>query len=217
MTKLHADSIVKSYGDRRILTDIYVSCGIGEIVGLLGRNGSGKSTLLKIIFGSLSADYRYVKVGDNYIKGIYDGSDLIKYLPSDDFLPSHIKVRKIIDLFCNARNASLIAIHPVIRPHLDKKCRELSGGERRFLEILLIIYSDARYILLDEPFNGISPIYIEEIKILIKEQSSGKGVIMTDHSYRNILAVATRTVLLHEGAIREIKNAEDLKYWSYIP
>ena len=214
---MHVDSVIKSFGTRQVLTDVFLSCSQGEILGLLGRNGAGKSTLLKIIFGSLFADRKFVKIGDKIINGVFDNRNLVKYLPQNHFLPNHIKVITIIALFCDKENASQIKDNDLIKPMLDKKTYQLSGGEKRLLEILLIIHSNARYILIDEPFNGIAPIYKEDIKNLIREHSKNKGFIITDHDYRNILDVATRIVLIHDGGTKQIKNEDELKHWGYIP
>lgn len=217
MCKMHVDSVIKSFGTRQVLTDIFLSCSQGEILGLLGRNGAGKSTLLKIIFGSLFADRKFVKIGNKIINGVFDNRNLVKYLPQNHFLPNHIKVITIIALFCDKENASRIKDNDLIKPMLGKKAHQLSGGEKRLLEILLIIHSNAKYILIDEPFNGIAPIYKEDIKNLIREQSKNKGFIITDHDYRNILDVATRIVLIHDGGTKQIKNEDELKHWGYIP
>ncbi len=217
MSKLHVDSIIKSYGYKQVLTDVFLSCNKGEIVGLLGRNGTGKSTLLRIIFGSLKADRKFVKVGNKLINSLSDSRNLIKYLLQDNFLPDHVKVSTLVYLFCDKQNASVILKNHLISPFLNKKSKQLSSGEKRILEIFLIVFSKADYILIDEPFNGIAPVYKEEIKRLIKKQSKTKGFIITDHDYRNILDVSTRTVVLHDGGTREIKNISELKDWGYIP
>jgi len=196
MNDLYVDSVTKSFGIRQILTDIFITCKKGEIIGLLGRNGAGKSTLLKIIFGSMSADYKYIRIGNKQIDGLYDNRQLINYLPQHGFLPNHLKIGKIISLFCNKQNADLIIANEHIRPLINKKSKALSGGEKRLVEIFLITYSDAAYILIDEPFNGIAPVYKDEIKSIIKEHSSSKGFIITDHDYRNILDIATKTILI---------------------
>ena len=104
----------------------------------------------------------------------------------------------------------------LIKPHLNKKSKQLSGGERRILEIFLIIFSNAKYILLDEPFNGVAPIHKEEIKKIIIAQSKNKGFIITDHDYRNILDIATKIVLIHDGRTKEIKNNDELIRYGYI-
>ncbi|MGE0078138.1 MAG: ATP-binding cassette domain-containing protein [Bacteroidales bacterium] len=213
MSKLHIDSVIKSFGEKLVLSDVYLSCQKGEIVGLLGRNGSGKSTLLKIIFGSLKADRKFIKVDDKIAKGI----NTINYLPQNNFLPNHITVKAIINLFCCNQNAALVEENKLVTPLLSKKVKQLSGGERRMLEVILITHSIANFILIDEPFNGLTPLYKDQIKEIIKEQSANKGFIITDHDYRNVLDIATRSVLIHDGGIKEISNNEDLKYWGYIP
>jgi len=216
MSKMHVDSVIKTFGIKQVLTDVFITLSQGEILGLLGRNGTGKSTLLKIIFGSLLADRKFVKIGDKLINGLFDNRNLISYLPQDSFLPNHIKVTRIISLFCDKENAELIKNRELISPMLDKKSKQLSGGEKRLLEILLIVYSDSKYILIDEPFNGVAPIYKEVIKNIIKEQLKHKGFLITDHDYRNILDIATRTVLIHDGGTKEIKDKDELKCWGYI-
>jgi len=217
MTGLHVDSVIKEFDSRQILTDIFVSCKKGEIIGLLGLNGSGKSTLMKIIFGSLQADRKFVKVEGKVIDSLFDSRQLIKYLPQDSFLPDHIFIKNIISLFCNQKNAQILLNHKLIEPLVAKKSRQLSGGEKRLIEIFLIIYSDAKFILIDEPFNGVAPVYKEEIKGLLMEQSKFKGFIISDHDYMNILDIATRVVLMHDGGTKEIKEKDELKYWGYIP
>ncbi len=214
---MQVDSVMKAYGKKQVLTDVFLTCGQGEIIGLLGRNGSGKSTLLKIIFGSLSADQKFVKIDDKINNGIFDNRDLIKYMPQDNFTPNHIKIATIISLFCDKENGSLIKSNEWIKPMLGKKSNQLSGGEKRLLEILLIIHSNAKFVLIDEPFNGIAPIYKEVVKSMIIEQSKNKGFIITDHDYRNILDISSRIILIHDGGTKEIKNIVELEYWGYIP
>ncbi|WMN11770.1 ATP-binding cassette domain-containing protein [Marivirga salinae] len=217
MSKLHVDSVIKSFATKQILTDVFISCQKGEIIGLLGRNGTGKSTLLKIIFGSIQADSRFVKIGEKISSGLFDNRKLIKYLPQDNFLPNHVKVKTIIELFCDKNETELIKKHDLIAPMLNRKSKQLSGGEKRLLEIFLIIYSQSAYTLIDEPFNGIAPVYKEAIKDLIKKQSVDKGFIITDHDYRNILDMATRIVIIHDGGTKEIKSKKELIAWGYIP
>lgn len=214
MCQLHVDTVLKSFGDKQVLTDVYLTCSVGEIIGLVGRNGCGKSTLLKIVFGSLRADNKFVKVGNNIISGL--NHNIIKYLPQSHFLPNHIKIKTIINLFCSNEGAIKISENSLVKPLLYKKSGQLSGGEKRIVEILLIIHSDAKYILIDEPFNGVSPIFREEIKKLIIENSKTKGFIVTDHDYRNVMEIATRTVVMHDGGIKEVKTTDDLVRWGYI-
>jgi len=217
MTGLYVDSVIKSFDNKQILTDIYLTCKEGEIIGLLGRNGSGKSTLLQIIFGSLKADTKFIKINDRIVNHLHETHNQIKYLPQDNFLPRHLKTKRIISLFCDNDEAERITNNGFIKPLLDKKVRDLSGGEKRLIEILLILYSSAKFILVDEPFTGIAPIYIETIKDIIREQSKSKGLIVTDHDYLNIYNIATRIIMIYDGGIKEIQDKKELKYWGYIP
>lgn len=217
MSLLHVDSIRKQIGNRQILNDIFISCKPGEIVGLLGRNGSGKSTLLKIIFGSLSADYKFVSIDDRKIDSISDNRKLLHYLPQDNCLPNHIKITNIIKCFCNKENAALVMENDLVKPILQKKAQQLSGGERRILEILLMVHSEAKYLLFDEPFNGVSPLHIEILKGLIKKHSKHKGFIITDHDYRNVLAISSTVILMDNGNTKVIRDFKDLIAFGYLP
>jgi ABC-type multidrug transport system ATPase subunit len=217
MDCLQADSIVKNYGTLRVLSDIHISCKSGEVVGLVGRNGSGKSTLLKIIFGSLGADQKYVKANETQIVTLADSIKQIKYLPQDNFLPKNYKIEKLLRLFKGSLNLKELCSDPLVSGLLDRKPGQLSGGERRLVEILIIIYSKAGYLLLDEPFNGIAPIHKERIKTLIKEKATDKGIIITDHDYKNVLEVSNRIVMIYDGGTRNIKDPKELELWGYLP
>lgn len=217
MSKLHIDSVTKSFDGKQVLTDICLSCEKGEIVGLLGRNGTGKSTLLKIIFGTVAAENRFMKIGNEVITESLFRSQPIKYLPENSFLPKHLKIKTIIDLFNNQVNAKRIKAQKNIQKMLYKKPREISSGQCRFLEVLLVCNLESKMTLLDEPFNGIAPVYEEDIKKLIQEQSKNKGFIITDHDYRNILDIATKVIMIYDGGTKQIKDKSELVQWGYIP
>ncbi|MBF5028108.1 ATP-binding cassette domain-containing protein [Planobacterium oryzisoli] len=210
------DSIIKTFDSKTILHDIFLSCGKGEIIGLLGSNGTGKSTLLKIVFGSINADQKHIKVKEKLIRNVFENNGIIKYLPQFPFLPSHIKVKNIIYSFCDKEKSKFLSNHPLVNPFLNSKPNQLSGGQKRIIEILLIIYSNAEYILLDEPFKNIDLIHIPELKNYIIAESKNKGIIITDHNYTEILDIATRTILLYNGSVKQVKNQDDLKFFKYI-
>lgn len=216
MNGLHADSIRKAFAGKQILNDVFISCASGEVVGLLGRNGSGKSTLLKIIFGALAADYKYVLAAGKRITSLYDSKGFISYLPQDSYLPVHVRLEKIIDSFCLKNEARRLKDNVYIEPFLKRKAQDLSGGEKRIIETLLIIYSGAKYLLLDEPFNGLSPLYIEQMKEIIR-QHPDKGFIITDHDYCNVLDLATKVVLMQHGNTRIIEHPSQLIDFGYLP
>lgn len=93
MIKLHIDSITKSYDDKKILSDIYLSCEKGKITGLIGRNGSGKSTLLKIVFGVEKSENKFIQVGDRVINNISDGRGLINFYLKKTFYRITLKLK----------------------------------------------------------------------------------------------------------------------------
>ena len=215
MSKLHADSIRKTINGRTLLNDIFISCERGEIVGLLGRNGSGKSTLLKIIFGAMAADNRFVTVDEKKTGNLYSTRNLIGYLPQQGYLPSHKKIKDLISCFCPENSA--ILQNPVIEPFLNSKVNQLSGGERRIIEVLLMLHSGSDILLFDEPFNGISPLNVETIKEMIKGAASQKAILITDHDYRNVIDIASRLVLIQHGNTRVINDPAELVHWGYLP
>ncbi|WP_406826060.1 ATP-binding cassette domain-containing protein [Pedobacter sp. KACC 23697] len=214
MQELSIDSVNQSFADREVLSSVYLNCKIGEVVGLLGRNGSGKSTLLKIIFGSLKANFKYLNINNIvYEKGYL--SKNLSYLPQDNFIPKQITVMQAIHTFCKIKQADLKQIE-FVDNHLNAKFYDLSGGERRFIECLLLIYSDVQYVLLDEPFSQLSPLWIEELKKHINKLKADKGFIITDHYYKSILDVSDRIVLLHNQCNYTINNEEDLVTYGYL-
>lgn len=216
MSKLHIDNITKSFGEKDILKDIYLSCETGNISGLLGRNGSGKSTLFQIIFGSIKGDTQYIKLNNTILQNQFDRKNKIAYLPQYSFLPKNIKIKNLIDLFCDKENSTKISQSEFIQPFLNETPNTLSGGELRIVEVLLIIYSKAEFILLDEPFHSLSPKVITEIKTIIKQQTN-KGFIISDHQYHDVLDISDDIFLLSDGHLKPIKDLTELKRFNYLP
>jgi lipopolysaccharide export system ATP-binding protein len=214
---LEIDSVRKSFDTNDVLTDIYLKCETGDIIGMLGRNGSGKSTLLKILFGTLEADNKFIRIDGKVHNKPFKTFNEICYLPQHSFLPAHLTVGKTIELYLGRNHLVSFIDDPVLLVLKDNKIAEVSGGELRYLEIKLLLSLDCKFLLLDEPFNGVSPIMIESIKKLISERSKSKGIILTDHDYRNVLEIANRFCLIFDGGIKEIKDKIELVRWGYLP
>ncbi|SMD09297.1 ABC-type multidrug transport system, ATPase component [Pedobacter nyackensis] len=215
MQELYIDSVAHRYGSRLILSSVYMSCKIGEVIGLLGRNGCGKSTLLRIIFGTLKPDYSHIKVNGKLIRKGYITRQ-ISYLPQDFFIPDHLKISYLVTLYTNKHKHELIK-EPLIQEHLNMKIGDLSGGQKRLIECLLIMYSDSDFILLDEPFSQLAPVIVDEIKQHIHKLKAIKGFIITDHYYRQIIETSSSIVLLHNGCNYNINHIDDLKLYGYLP
>ncbi|WP_298737389.1 ATP-binding cassette domain-containing protein [uncultured Chitinophaga sp.] len=216
--QLEADSIQKNYGTKELLTDVYLKCETGDIIGLLGRNGSGKSTLLKILFGTEPALNSSIRINGKPCPFPYRQGGQIAYLPQHRFLPADIPVRKIIGIFIADKHAQQsIRANERISPHLNKYVNELSGGELRYLEIMLLLNLDVKFVLMDEPFSGMEPLYKERIAALITAYRTTKGFIITDHDYRNIIGTSTQLLLLSNGVCKRIQSLDQLETQHYLP
>ena len=214
---LEIDSVVKVFDRHVVLTDIYMKCQTGDIIGMLGRNGTGKSTLMKILFGTLNADTKFIRIDGKVYNQPYKTINEICYLPQDSFLPKHMSVEKTIELYLGENRVVGFLEDSILQKLNTSKISHLSGGELRYLEIKLLLHTDCKFILLDEPFNGVSPILVGEIKKLIIKASEFKGIILTDHDYRNVLDVANQFCLIYDGGIKKIDDKRELVRWGYIP
>jgi ABC-type multidrug transport system ATPase subunit len=215
---LEVDSVMISFDDRQVLGGCYLRCETGDIIGILGRNGCGKSSLLKIIFGTLFTYNKFIRINRKVYHQPYKYGNLIAYLPQHDFLPQNISIGKIINIYLpNKTVRAKISDDVRLKNHLKKRISELSGGELRYLEIMLLVNLDTKFILLDEPFSKVEPLYKEVIAELIRKHRSTKGFIITDHDYTNIIAASDRIILISEGISRPIKNLYELEKWHYVP
>ncbi|HVI47131.1 MAG TPA: ATP-binding cassette domain-containing protein [Chitinophaga sp.] len=216
--ELEADSIQKNFGARELITDCYIKCKTGEVIGILGRNGSGKSTLLKIIFGTEPAAHQHIRIDGQKYEHSYKQGNLVSYLPQHDFLPRYLSLRQIVDVFVdNEEKRELIYRDERLHIHLDKKTTALSGGELKYFEILLLVNQESPFILLDEPFSGVEPLYRDKVVKLISSHQSTKGFIITDHDYRNMIKASTTLMLLKDGICRKINDVIELEQLQYVP
>ncbi len=218
MSKLVINNVTKSFGNNRVLSCIDFKCQIGEIVGLFGRNGSGKSTLLKILFGSLNPDSIDVQLNSMPFypkKNIYNRD--IAYLSQDNFLPTDLKVRNVIPIYYHdSDEQNRIFYDPMIVKIENQRVGTLSYGERRYLEILLVLRLPQKFILLDEPFSMIEPLYQDAIKDLLLTIKDTKGIILTDHYYRDVLQITDLNILIKDGQTFTIRDKRDLADLGYI-
>ena len=211
-TGLEIDSILKSFGERTILADVYLKCCRGDIIALFGRNGTGKSTLLNIIFGTLKADRKFIRID---VKGPAFRSGLLAYLPQHPSFPSHLKVSQIAELCIAPEDRKRFFADKILFRIRTSRICEISTGEQRYLEIKTTLFSPAPYILLDEPFSGVSPVVAEQIRKLMTESAQNHGIILTDHNFREVHKIANRITLLDDCYLKEIKNREELIPYGY--
>ena len=213
---LEADSIQKRFGEKTIVSDVYLKCQTGEILGLLGRNGSGKSTLLKIIFGIVAADNKFIRIDGVVKQTLSSLMREISYLHQDNFIPENFSVQKAISLSVDRQKLKEIYADEMVVSMKNKKVSQLSGGEKRYLEIKLILCGDSKFVLLDEPYNGLSPVMIEKINALIITNSAQKGLIITDHNYTNVIQIATKLILMKDGKAHHLRHKSELVENGYL-
>jgi ABC-type multidrug transport system ATPase subunit len=206
MNILEADSVLVRFESRVVLNNLYIKVEQEKVVGLLGRNGCGKSTLLKVIFGSLEAEFKALRINGVWMKAGYLNSK-VKMLPQIDMIPSDIRIGKAMDLFgVNVSKIKESMAH--LLPLLDHRPSQLSGGDRRMIELLMVLYSKSDFILLDEPFTGLSPVMVDRIIEIMQDIKKDKGILITDHLYRMVIKCADRVYTFNNGSIREAIDYE---------
>ncbi|MCH3884683.1 ATP-binding cassette domain-containing protein [Tenacibaculum aquimarinum] len=218
MNLLEITNINKAFGNKTILNNVNLKCKTGEIIGIFGRNGTGKSTLLKLIFGTLIADSILIKINSKTItQNNIIPSKTIAYLPQDTFLPKEQKVRAVIPLFFpDGDDQNKIFYSPQISSFEKIKVGNLSLGQLRYLEILIIGNLKHQFIMLDEPFSMIEPIYKDVIKSLLLELKKTKGIILTDHYYNDVLEITDKNLVIKDSKIIEIIDESDLMKYEYL-
>ncbi|OAD92628.1 ABC transporter ATP-binding protein [Aequorivita soesokkakensis] len=214
--KLHNASI--NFGKKEILKEVSFSLETGEILGIFGRNGCGKSTLLKMIFGTLRKGSVTVSIdGINFNPSENISSECIAYLSQHSFLPKNSKVRDLIPIyFSEEKKQDAIFYDALIAKIAAKKVGELSLGQVRYLEVLLVGNLDHSFLMLDEPFSMIDPLYKVEIKSLLNKLKVEKGILITDHYYEDVLDITSKNLLIKNGVGIPIKSKEDLKRLEYL-
>lgn len=216
--QLYVDSVEFSYNAHvPVLTGVHIQCEIGEIVGLLGRNGCGKSTLMKIIFGLVNPKNAFIRINNKRYKKGYLSKNIC-YLPQHNFLPNYLTISAVIRLMVKdlTKQNALLEQDEIISKIRHQKVADLSGGEKRYVELMLLLQQDADFYLLDEPFSGVSPYVQAQIQQVILANSNDKGFIISDHHYHTVLGIATRLVLLQNGGCRKIESKKDLEMF-YVP
>lgn len=205
-------------GAKAILNNISLECNTGDVLALFGRNGSGKSTLLKLLFGSLKFQTGTIAFNGKLIKSNIK-EKIMAFSHQQVFLPNSAKVRNVIPLYYpDGEDQNKIFYAPGINKIEKQKIGALSLGERKYLQFLLVINLPHPFVLLDEPFSMIDPLYKDLIKNSIIEASeNNKGIILTDHYYEDVFKVTKQCFLIKEGDIQSIESLTELAESGYIP
>ncbi|MEM9321010.1 MAG: LPS export ABC transporter ATP-binding protein [Pseudomonadota bacterium] len=220
---LVVEHLRKSYRRRPVIRDVSMTLRRGEVVALLGPNGSGKTTCFYAIAGLVTPDggtvtldgqdvtllpmYRRAKAGIGYLP---QEMSIFRGLSVED------NIMAILEIAEPERRTRLDRLEELLSEfsigHLRRaSALSLSGGERRRVEIARCLAANPAYVLLDEPFAGVDPIAVAEIRALVSDlKTRGLGVLITDHNVRETLQIVERAYILHDGAILMSGSADDV-------
>lgn len=220
---LRTENIVKTYHQRTVVNQVNIEVKQGEIVGLLGPNGAGKTTsfyiivgLIKPLSGRVFLDERDITALPMYkraqmgIAYLAQEASIFRQMSVENNIMSILEFTEKDPARRKERLEQLLAEFGI--EHVRKtKGISLSGGERRRTEIARSLAANPKFILLDEPFAGIDPIAIEDIKNIVKQlKSKDIGILITDHNAHETLSITDRSYLLYDGRILKEGNSKDL-------
>ena len=211
---LKVSNIRKIINGKTIIDDISFNINLGNIYGLLGPNGAGKTTTFYSIAGLIKCDEGEIYLGDSNITKLpmHKRSKLgIKYLPQEPSIFQNLTVMENLMGLAELSYASKKDVDQFVEKSiedfklskiLNSKGRELSGGQRRKVEIARTLAADPKIILLDEPFAGIDPIAIEEIQEILRIVASNNiGILITDHNVREALDICYKSIVISQGKV----------------
>jgi lipopolysaccharide export system ATP-binding protein len=215
MTILAATHIIKSYNNRNVVNGVSLQVNTGEVVGLLGPNGAGKTTSFYMMVGLVKADEGIITLDDYDITHhpMHLRARLgIGYLPQEPSIFRKLSVadnlRAVLQIRSDLTRGQMgLVIEELLEefhiPHLrNQQASSLSGGERRRLEIARALATNPQFILLDEPFAGVDPISVDDIKKIIEQlKDRGIGVLITEHNVRETLGICDRAYILNQGQV----------------
>ncbi len=223
MLKLQAVELNKSYRGRKVVDDVELEIGQGEVVGLLGPNGAGKTTTFYILVGLARPDSGRVLLNGEEITDLpmyLRARSGISYLPQEPSVfrqltseENLLAVLETLPLTPEQQRDRLeeLLVQMGLETVRTSKAYMLSGGERRRLEIARSLTLEPSFILLDEPFSGIDPLTVKDLQEIIRNLAqSGIGVLITDHNVRETLTVTDRAYILKSGKIFRKGRPEDL-------
>lgn len=211
---IKAQGLIKEYNKERVVNEVDLKVERGQIVGLLGPNGAGKTTTFYMILGLVNPDGGEIFFDQHNISKlpVFKRARLgIGYLPQEASIFRKLTVAENLKAILEYRDLSHEEIEATISELLaefhieglrERRGFQLSGGERRRVEIARALAADPAFILLDEPFAGVDPIAVNDIQDIIRYlKNRGLGVLITDHSVRETLSITDRAYIMHEGKI----------------
>jgi lipopolysaccharide export system ATP-binding protein len=224
VAQLRANNLAKSYRGREVIHDVSLEIESGQIVGLLGPNGSGKTTCFYMIIGIVPADRGNIMINDEDItaRSMHQRARRgIGYLPQEasifrrmsvgDNILAILETRSDLDKKQRLTRRDELLEEFNVQHLRESLGQSLSGGERRRIEIARALATDPNFILLDEPFAGVDPISVSDIKQIINHlRDRGIGILITDHNVRDTLDICEKAYIVGEGRIIASGTTEDV-------
>jgi lipopolysaccharide export system ATP-binding protein len=224
MSALSTENLCKTYRGRRVVSDVSISIERGEVVGLLGPNGAGKTTSFRMIVGLIRPDSGSVLLDGNDITSLpmYRRARLgVSYLPQEASVFRKLTVEgnllailQFLPLSRRERRARMDELIADLGLETVRRSQgfQLSGGERRRVEIARSLVISPSFLLLDEPFSGIDPRQVIELQGIIENlRRTGIGILITDHNVRETLSVTDRAYILNDGSVFRSGSPEELQ------
>ena len=225
MSVLRVDRLQKRYRSRKVVKEVSLEVGSGEVIGLLGPNGAGKTTCFYMIVGLVPVDAGEIHIDDERLTRlpIHRRARLgLSYLPQEASIFRRLSVADNVRAVLQLRDLSPADVETRLAELLEElhishlagnPSLSLSGGERRRCEIARALATEPRFILLDEPFAGVDPIAVIDIqKIIGFLREKGIGVLITDHNVRETLGICDRAYIINDGTVLASGKPEEIVY-----
>ena len=212
--RLVVDSVVVRFGQKTVLSGGYITSQTGMVTGLLGRNGTGKSCMFRALMGGLNVEYVVVHIDGEPVDRRKIGLR-IKYLPQDRMIPHGMTLKRAFELY-EVDFWEFVLHFPQYSRYYHTQRWEMSGGEARLAEVYLVLMTEGKFCILDEPFSQISPNYIETVQQMIRDRSWEKGIIVTDHNYEAISKVTDDLFVIADGYTFPVESRDDLVRHGYL-
>jgi lipopolysaccharide export system ATP-binding protein len=221
--RIRTENLVKVYSKRRVVSDVTIEVDAGEVVGLLGPNGAGKTTTFYMIVGMIRPSRGRIFLGKKDVTNepMYKRARMgIGYLPQEPSIfrgmtveQNLLAILETVKMAKSDRKERLeVLLNELDIAHVRKsKGYQLSGGERRRVEITRALVIEPKFMLLDEPFAGIDPLAVADLQVIVKKlKQRGLGILITDHNVRDTLSITDRSYVMYEGSIKRSGTPDEL-------